>query len=201
SYTLSLHDALPIFTGLHEAFFTYIKIAFFAGIFLAFPVIAAQLWIFVAPGLYKNEKRAFLPFLIATPILFFLGGALAYGMVMPLAWKFLLSFETGGGPSLYAQAFAAIAGEFPNFAAYLSTPAETTALPMQSETRVSEYLSLSMQLIFAFGLCLQLPVLLTLLGRVGIVTSAVVKLKFKYGIVGTFFLSAFMTTPDPLSKD
>jgi len=189
-----------IFTGLHEAFFTYLKVAFFAGIFLAFPVIAAQLWIFVAPGLYKNEKRAFLPFLIATPILFFLGGALAYGMVMPLAWKFLLSFETGGGPSLYAQAFAAIAGEFPNFAAYLPTPAETTALPIQSETRVSEYLSLSMQLIFAFGLCFQLPVLLTLLGRVGIVTSAGLKSKFKYAIVGTFILAAILTPPDPLSQ-
>jgi sec-independent protein translocase protein TatC len=189
-----------IFTGLHEAFFTYIKIAFFAGMFISFPIIASQIWIFVAPGLYKNEKRAFLPFLIVTPVLFFLGGALAYEIVMPLAWKFLLSFESNGGLSLYARAVAAIVSEYPAMASYLPTPAEQATLPIQSETRVSEYLSLSMQLIFAFGLCFQLPVLLTLLGRVGIVSSAGLKSKFKYAVVFAFIVAAILTPPDPLSQ-
>ena len=189
-----------IFTGLHEAFFTYIKIAFFAGMFISFPIIASQIWIFVAPGLYKNEKRAFLPFLIVTPVLFFLGGALAYEIVMPLAWKFLLSFESNGGLSLYARAVAAIVSEYPAMVSYLPTPAEQATLPIQSETRVSEYLSLSMQLIFAFGLCFQLPVLLTLLGRVGIVSSAGLKSKFKYAVVFAFIVAAILTPPDPLSQ-
>jgi sec-independent protein translocase protein TatC len=189
-----------IFTGLHEAFFTYIKIAFFTAIFVSFPIIASQIWIFVAPGLYKNEKSAFLPFLIVTPILFFLGGALAYEIVMPLAWKFLLSFESNGDASLYARAVAALTKEFPTLGAYLPTPAEPMALPIQSETRVSEYLSLSMKLIFAFGLCFQLPVLLTLLGRVGIVSSAGLKAKFKYAIVFAFIAAAILTPPDPLSQ-
>lgn len=189
-----------IFTGLHEAFFTYIKIAFFMAIFLSFPIIAAQIWIFVAPGLYKNEKGAFLPFLIVTPVLFFLGGALAYEIVMPLAWKFLLSFESNGGLSLYARGVAAIVSEYPSMANYLPTPAEKATLPIQSETRVSEYLSLSMKLIFAFGLCFQLPVLLTLLGRVGIVSSAGLKAKFKYAVVFAFIAAAILTPPDPLSQ-
>ncbi|MZR30850.1 twin-arginine translocase subunit TatC [Sneathiella sp. DP05] len=189
-----------IFTGLHEAFFTYIKIAFFVALFIAFPIIATQIWIFVAPGLYKNEKKAFLPFLVVTPILFFLGGALAYEIVMPLAWKFLLSFESSGQGSLYSRAFTALITEFPNMVNYLPTPAEPMALPIQSETRVSEYLSLSMKLIFAFGLCFQLPVLLTLLGRVGIVSSAGLKAKFKYSVVFAFIAAAILTPPDPLSQ-
>ncbi len=189
-----------IFTGLHEAFFTYIKIAFFCALFISFPIIASQLWIFVAPGLYKNEKKAFLPFLIVTPILFFMGGALAYEIVMPLAWKFLLSFESNGDATLYSRAFTAIVHEFPKMANFLPTPAEPMSLPIQSETRVSEYLSLSMKLIFAFGLCFQLPVLLTLLGRVGIVSSAGLKAKFKYSIVFAFIAAAILTPPDPLSQ-
>jgi|TARA_R110001599_G_scaffold75470_2_gene207109 sec-independent protein translocase protein TatC len=189
-----------IFTGLHEAFFTYIKIAFFTAMFVSFPIVASQIWIFVAPGLYKNEKSAFLPFLIVTPILFFMGGALAYEIVMPLAWKFLLSFESSGEATLYARAFAALIKEFPSLGGYLPTPAEPMSLPIQSETRVSEYLSLSMKLIFAFGLCFQLPVLLTLLGRVGIVSSAGLKAKFKYSIVFAFIAAAILTPPDPLSQ-
>jgi sec-independent protein translocase protein TatC len=127
-----------IYTGLTEAFFTYIKVAFFAGIFLTFPVLLMQIWLFIAPGLYRNEKRAFMPFFIATPVLFFLGGACVYYVVLPMAWPFFLSFQTSGAE---------------------------TVLPIQLEARVSEYLDLIMTLIFAFGLCFQLPVLLTLLGR------------------------------------
>ena len=115
-----------IFTALHEAFFTYIKVAFFSALFLAFPFVSIQVWLFVAPGLYKSEKKALMPFLIATPFLFFLGGALVYYFIFPLAWEFFLSFESIGGAG---------------------------ALPIQLEAKVDQYLSLVMQLIFAFGLC------------------------------------------------
>ncbi|TNE37063.1 MAG: hypothetical protein EP348_06225, partial [Alphaproteobacteria bacterium] len=132
--------------------------------------------------------------------LFFMGGALAYEVVMPLAWKFLLSFESTSHATMYARAFAALVHEYPKIANYLPTPADPMTLPIQSETRVSEYLSLAMKLIFAFGLCFQLPVLLTLLGRVGIVSSAGLKAKFKYAIVVAFIVAAILTPPDPLSQ-
>ena len=162
-----------IFTALHEAFFTYIKVSFFAALFLSFPFLAMQVWKFVAPGLYKNEKRAFVPFLIATPVLFFLGGALVYYWVFPLAWKFFLSFETGG-----------LVG----------------GLPIQLEAKVDQYLSLVMRLIFAFGLCFELPVVMTLLGRAGMVTSVGMAEKRKYAIVFAFIAAAILTPPDVISQ-
>ena len=162
-----------IYTQLYEAFFTYLRVAFFGGAFLAFPVIATQLYMFIAPGLYRSEKRAFGPFLIATPVLFVLGAALAYYFVFPAAWSFFLSFETAPGEG---------------------------ALPIQLEAKVSEYLSLVMKLIFAFGLAFQLPVLLTLLAKVGIVTSGGLKKYRRYAYVGMFVVAAIITPPDVITQ-
>ena len=162
-----------IFTGITEGFFTYLKVAFFAGIFLTFPVLLAQIWIFVAPGLYKSERRAVLPFLLATPVLFFAGGATVYYVVLPMAWPFFLSFQSSG---------------------------IETSLPIQLEARVSEYLDLIMTLIFAFGLCFQLPVFLTLLGRAGIISVETLTSKRKYAIILTFIVAAFLTPPDVVSQ-
>ena len=162
-----------IFTALHETFVTYLKVAFFAAMFIASPIILTQVWKFVAPGLYKSEKKALLPYLIATPTLFLLGGMLVYYLVMPLAIKFFLSFETS---------------------------VQFNSLPIQLEAKVNEYLSLIMRLIFAFGISFQLPVLLTLLARVGFIDSAYLKKRRKYVIIIIFAVAAILTPPDPITQ-
>lgn len=162
-----------IYTALHEKFFTDVKVAFFAGAFLAFPVIANQVWIFIAPGLYKHEKYAFLPFLIATPILFFIGGSFVYYLVLPVAWTFFAGFEQQGVDGAMAIAL---------------------------EPKVNEYLSLVMRLIFAFGISFELPVVMTLLARAGLATSDGMRQKRRYAIVVAFVAAAVLTPPDPLSQ-
>ncbi|WP_422373605.1 twin-arginine translocase subunit TatC [Hoeflea sp.] len=162
-----------IYTAPQEFFFTQIKIGMFGGLVLAFPMIAAQLYKFVAPGLYKNERSAFLPFLVASPMLFLLGAALVYFFFTPMVMWFFLSMEQTGGD-----------GE-----------ASIMLLP-----KVSEYLGLIMTLIFAFGLVFQLPVVTTLLARAGLATSEGLASKRKYAIVGAFVAAAVLTPPDPVSQ-
>lgn len=162
-----------IFTGLHEGFFTQIKVGFFTALCVTFPIMLAQIWKFVAPALYKNEKGAFLPFLIATPLLFILGAAMVYYLVIPLAWQFFISFETIGGSG---------------------------ALPIEVEPRISEYLSLVMRLMFAFGLSFELPVILLLLVKAGIATPDGLASKRKYAILLSFIAAAILTPPDVISQ-
>lgn len=166
-------DRRLIFTALHEAFLTYLKVAFFAAIFISSPVFLTQIWKFIAPGLYKNEKQALLPYLIATPTLFILGGCLVYYLIMPLAIKFFLSFETVAQPG---------------------------TIPIQLEAKVNEYLSLVMRLIFAFGVSFQLPIILSLLARIGVVDSDYLKLRRKYVVVIIFGIAAILTPPDPITQ-
>lgn len=160
-----------VYTKLYEAFFTEVRVAFFAAFFLAFPVIASQIWLFVAPGLYSKEKKALLPFIVATPILFLMGGALAYYVVMPTAIEFFLGYE-GQVPGITQEALPAM----------------------------GEYLSFVMHFILAFGISFQLPVLLMLLERAGIVTRAQLKSSRRYAILVAFVIAAVATPPDVVSQ-
>ncbi len=162
-----------IYTQLYEVFFTKIKVAMFGALFFAFPIIATQIWLFIAPGLYRSEKRALLPFLVSSPLLFILGSALAYYVVFPFAWRFFLSFQT---------------------------PTGADGLQITLEAKVSEYLDLVMKLIFAFGITFQLPVLLTLLAKVGIISSGGLRRFRRYAYVGMFVVAAILAPPDVFTQ-
>ncbi len=162
-----------IFTALHEGFFTQIKVGFFAALCVTFPILSIQIWKFIAPALYKNEKSAFLPFLIATPVLFALGAAMVYYIVTPMAWNFFVGFEMAGSDG---------------------------ALAIEIEPRISEYLSLIMRLIFAFGLAFELPVVLLLMVRAGLVSPEGLAEKRKVAIVIAFVAAAILTPPDVVSQ-
>jgi sec-independent protein translocase protein TatC len=177
--TRPLHEALAgqandhlIYTALTEVFFTNVKIGAFGGLCLGFPAIAAQIWIFVAPGLYRHEKQAFWPFLLGTPVMFVLGAAFVYYLMLPLSIKFFTGFQTMG---------------------------TADAMGIQLQAKVSDYLDLVMTLIFAFGLTFQLPVVLTLLAKVGMVGVKALRDMRRYAIVGLFGLAAIFTPPDAFS--
>ena len=162
-----------IFTAPQELFFTYLSVSLFGAIFVGFPFIATQIYMFVAPGLYKKERRAFLPYLVATPIFFIAGALLVYFAVMPMALSFFLGMQVGGG-----------GGE----------------IEIKMQTRVSEYLGLIMTLILAFGICFQLPVILTLLARIELINVGQLKKGRRYAVVGILVVAAFLTPPDPISQ-
>ena len=170
------HDAVGrrfIYTDLTEPFFTNMKLGAFGALCISFPIVAGQIWAFVAPGLYKNERQAFLPFMIATPFMFAVGAGFFYYVLLPWAIQFFAGFEQAGGQNV---------------------------LPVQMENKVGEYIGFVMTLIFAFGLCFELRVLLTLLARVGLFTSDGLKAKRRYAIVMVVLVAAIVTPPDVFSQ-
>jgi sec-independent protein translocase protein TatC len=183
------------YTAPQEYFFTLIHISVVAGLMVSFPVIGYQLWRFVAPGLYRNEKQAFLPFLLASPVLFFLGAAFAHFIVTPIAMRFFLGF---------ADTYSVIAALVPSLGdasgAEVPAPVETTGIAIVFQGKVNETLDISLKLILAFGLCFQLPVLLTLMGKAGLATSAGLAGMRKYAIVLILVVAALVTPPDVMSQ-
>lgn len=162
-----------IYTSLTETFVTYVKLACFIGLMVTFPYIATQLYLFLAPGMYKREKKVLLPYLIGGPVLFFMGASLAYFFVMPMAWKFFAGFETSAGAG---------------------------GMAIVLEAKVSEYLSLVLHIIIAFGLAFQLPIVLTLLVRVGLIKTTTLTRGRRYAVVILLTAAAFLTPPDILSQ-
>lgn len=161
-----------IYTGLSEAFVTYIKVALFTGAFFSFPFVAIQVWRFIAPGLYQHERKVFFKFILFTPLLFLTGASFAYFVIIPSAWRFFTQFESPG-----------VAG----------------SLPIQLEARLSEYLSMTLQLLFAFGICFLLPVLVLLLNRIGVLSIQLLTQSRRYAFLLILILSAVLTPPDVLS--
>jgi sec-independent protein translocase protein TatC len=195
-----LGDPNPVmqYTAPQEYFFTLIHISVVAGLMVSFPVIAYQLWRFVAPGLYRSEKQAFLPFLIASPVLFLVGAAFAHYVVTPIAMTFFLGFADA-----YSVVTALIPGlaDAPAGAAIEATaPAADTGIDIVFQGKVNETLDISLKLILAFGLCFQLPVLLTLMGKAGLATSAGLANMRRYAIVVILIVAALVTPPDVMSQ-
>jgi sec-independent protein translocase protein TatC len=174
-----------ILVKVQEGFFVAMRIAMLAGFALAFPIVAFQMWRFVAPGLYRSEKNAFLPFIIASPVMFCIGFAFAYYLILPFAFSFFLSFQDGllgaGGDGTLADAATAGSG-------------------VEFQGSIEAFLSLTMSFVFAFGLCFQLPVLLTLMGRAGIISSKGLKATRKYAVVLILLVAAIVTPPDAVSQ-
>lgn len=162
-----------IYTAPTEGFFTYLKVSAFAALAVTFPVIAGQIWMFIAPGLYRHEKRALAPFILATPVLFTLGAGMVYYVIMPMAWRYLLSFQASAGEA---------------------------TMPIEMEAKVSEYLDIVMTLMFAFGMCFELPVALTLMAKVGLVSSKGLAEKRRFAVVAVFVIAAVLTPPDVISQ-
>lgn len=162
-----------IYTHLAEAFFTYLELSLYVAILLSLPFFAVQFYIFLAPGLYRDEKLALVPFLILSPLLFLLGACFVYYFVFPMAWQFFLGFEKN---------------------------AANSALPIVFEAKIGEYLKLVVQMIIAFGMVFQMPILLTLLAKIGIVTGVGLKKKRKIAVVAILVIAAFLTPPDVLSQ-
>ena len=177
-------DCGLILIKLQEGFFVAIRISLLGGLILSFPVIAAQLWRFVAPGLYKNEKSAFLPFIIASPVMFFLGSAFAFYVVIPLAFDFFLGFQQIGSAGEHLKGEGSALGD--------------PGITFQGS--VAEYLSLTIKFIVAFGLCFQLPVLLTLMGKAGLVSSEGLANVRKYAVVAILVVAALVTPPDVITQ-
>jgi len=166
-------DRRIIYTNPAEAFTTYVRLSFFFGLFISFPIIALQFYFFIAPGLYKSEKKTVISILLFSPLLFIIGAALAYYFIFPLCFEFFLSFEVSGMES---------------------------KMPIEMEARISEYLDLVIQLIFGFGISFQLPVVLVLLVKIGVLSVESLRKKRKYWVILIFILAAILTPPDAISQ-